>query len=637
MKKLITGILATTLALSCFVGCGETENPPAGNPLAEATSLLEEMYKKKDLEVRDDYEVLSQIMYEDVTYAITWTTNVPTVQIVERNGKIYVDVDPEATEDVAYTLTATLTDAEGKTETVSFDRVVKKAPSKVKAPISSTPTEDTVYKLYMYHTGNKQDLYFAGSMKGYYGATTQEFEEGADIYVEYAEGSTTEFYLYFNYVENAEDTTPEKRYISVVVSGTHINFTIDQTTALTKFVYSEDLKAIVTVDSYEKSDKNTTEQCFLGTYGTNVTFGPSQLNNAPTSYIGTLVTMMDRDKVTDEFKVSEEKKMLVPVEAAYAGTATVTLPTEGTNFSDVKITYAVAGEGAVLEGNTLTFTAGTATTDVTLTATLKAGDKTATAEYTVKVVPNDPAAILAAGKAIAQDAKFGNEVTLTGIVTSIDTVYSEQYGNVTVTIKVGDTSIQCFRLVGTQAVLANVIAVSDEITVTGIIANYKGNAQFGAGCKAIARVEGDGTLPDDGNDDVQEGALIASLNMMGTTNLTSRTTTKTIYTANGITYQNDKASSTTDNYDQKGTYAARAYQGSTITITATTAFKKVQFTLDDYDNGKYLPGFDGMTIAGATITRENDVVTITFTTAVTTFTTANLIKQARIEKIEIFA
>ena len=126
--------------------------------------------------------------------------------------------------------------------------------------------------------------------------------------------------------------------------------------------------------------------------------------------------------------------------------------------------------------------------------------------------------------------------------------------------------------------------------------------------------------------------------MMGTTNLTSRTATQTIYTANGITYQNDKASSTNDNYTP-GSYAARAYQGSTITITSTTAFKTVVFTLDDYVSydKQYIFGFDNMTIDGATVTRNNDVVTITFATAVTTFTTPNLASQVRIEKIEIFA
>ena len=619
MKKLITGILATAIGLSCLVGCGEK---PSADGVNSARDYLNEMYRKQNVEVRDDYEVLSQLMFDEQTYTITWTTDVSTVQIVERDGKTFVDVDPEATENVKYKLTATLTDAHGNTAQVTFDRVVKKAPSMVTAPISSSPVEGTEYKLYMYQSSKKQDLYFKGVMDGYYGATTQEFEEGVDIFVEYAAGSTTEFYLYFNDANNA------KKYISVVVSGTHINFDIEQPTATTKFIYSNDYKAIITVDSFEKDGK--TEPCYLGTYGSYTTFGPSQVSKAADSYVGTLVGMIDRDLVTPEFKVAQEKKVLAPVAAAYIGTASVELPTQGLTFSDVAITYAVEGSGAAIDGITLTLTAGAATSDVTLTATLTAGDKSETATFPVKVVPNDTAAILAAGKAIAQGAKFGNEATLTGIVTSIDTAFSEQHGNVTVTIKVGEESVQCYRLVGTQAVLAGDIAVSDEITVTGTLENYKGKVQFGAGAKATARTAGTGTLP-------QEPATSRVLDMMGTTNLISRTTTQTKYEANGVTYVNDKASSTTDNYNQTGSYAARAYKGSTITITSTTAFKTVKFTLDDYSSGQYLTGFDGMTITGATITRDGDVVTITFTTAVTTFTTANLGAQIRIEKIEVSA
>jgi len=131
------------------------------------------------------------------------------------------------------------------------------------------------------------------------------------------------------------------------------------------------------------------------------------------------------------------------------------------------------------------------------------------------------------------------------------------------------------------------------------------------------------------------GKLAASLDMMGTTNLVSRTTTQTVYKANNITYTNDKASSQTDNYDQKGTYAARAYQSSTIKIEYT-GMVAIVFTLDDFTDGKYLTGFDGMEVAGATISRNGDKVTITFASATNVFQSAELLKQVRIETIEVY-
>ena len=131
------------------------------------------------------------------------------------------------------------------------------------------------------------------------------------------------------------------------------------------------------------------------------------------------------------------------------------------------------------------------------------------------------------------------------------------------------------------------------------------------------------------------GKKAATLDMMGTTNLVSRTTSQTVYKANNITYTNDKASSTTDNYDQQGTYAARAYQSSTIKIEYT-GMVAIVFTLDDFTDGKYLTGFDGMTVDGATITRNGDTVTITFAKATNVFQSAELLKQVRIESIDVY-
>jgi hypothetical protein len=78
-------------------------------------------------------------------------------------------------------------------------------------------------------------------------------------------------------------------------------------------------------------------------------------------------------------------------------------------------------------------------------------------------------------------------VTLTGVISAVDTAYSSQYENVTVTINVldaegnviADKPIQCYRMKGTGA---DIITVGDTITVTGIIKNYYGTIEFDSGC-----------------------------------------------------------------------------------------------------------------------------------------------------------
>lgn len=72
----------------------------------------------------------------------------------------------------------------------------------------------------------------------------------------------------------------------------------------------------------------------------------------------------------------------------------------------------------------------------------------------------------------------GHKYTLTGTITSIDTEYSADYKNVTVTIDVEGKAFQCFRLKGDGA---DTIKVGDTITVEGPVSAYKGKVQVNQG------------------------------------------------------------------------------------------------------------------------------------------------------------
>ena len=85
------------------------------------------------------------------------------------------------------------------------------------------------------------------------------------------------------------------------------------------------------------------------------------------------------------------------------------------------------------------------------------------------------------------DLKVGDAITVVGniknykgTIVAIPSAYSEQYGNITVNIQVGgldDLIIQCYRLTGGAD-----LAIGDEITVKGIIKNYKGTIEFDKNC-----------------------------------------------------------------------------------------------------------------------------------------------------------
>jgi hypothetical protein len=78
------------------------------------------------------------------------------------------------------------------------------------------------------------------------------------------------------------------------------------------------------------------------------------------------------------------------------------------------------------------------------------------------------------------------------VISKIDTAWSEDYQNITVTMVVGgdaERPIMCYRLKGEGA---KELAVGDTITVTGIMKNYKGTIEFDAGCTLDAVIKGEG-------------------------------------------------------------------------------------------------------------------------------------------------
>ena len=99
--------------------------------------------------------------------------------------------------------------------------------------------------------------------------------------------------------------------------------------------------------------------------------------------------------------------------------------------------------------------------------------------------PVDQIAILEAAYALAKNETLANQ-TLTGVIVKIDSPYSTQFSNITVTILVEemtDMPMYCYRIKGEGA---DTIKVGDTITVTGTIKNYNGTIEFDAGSALTA-------------------------------------------------------------------------------------------------------------------------------------------------------
>ena len=277
----------------------------------------------------------------------------------------------------------------------------------------------------------------------------------------------------------------------------------------------------------------------------------------------------------------------------------------------------------------------------TLTATISSLSSKATKDksFTIKVpaataegVLSIPAA-LELGKAQANSSYTTEKYYVTGTVASIS---NETYGNLYIKDEDGNEILVYGTYDATGKIrfdkMTTKPAVGDVITIFGVVGNYNGAPQIKNGWLVALNGEQLGSGDNGGN---TSGIV---LDMMGSTNVSSYSTTQLIYAANGITLTNDKGSSSTDCYNNTGSYAARFYGGATIKIEYK-GMTKIVITLDDYSpDGKktYLAGLDGMTVEGATIVRDHDVVTIYFAAATDVFQSAALGSQIRVEQIEVF-
>ena len=113
---------------------------------------------------------------------------------------------------------------------------------------------------------------------------------------------------------------------------------------------------------------------------------------------------------------------------------------------------------------------------------------------------------------------------------------------------------------------------------------------------------------------------------------TEFTTSKQVWTQNGITLTNNKASSSSSVAD----YAkpARFYAGSNLIIEAPGQIVKIVF---DCNSSTYATATKNSigTVSGATVTVSSDKVTITFATAVDSFTIAKMSAQVRMDSIDV--
>ena len=194
MKRFLALFAVLVLCISLFAACkkpntpdDDPTNPTIGGEeatLADAAAYLNSLYKDGAEATERDYDVVGKVMIGTTVFEVTWTVDVDSIKIVKsaKEGFWTVDLPAKADEEIPYTLTATIKDAAGNTETRTFKR---KVPVMDNSLLVSDPQEGVAYKFFMKQASIGLTLFATGEMDGEkYLASTTDAKAAPDFFVE---------------------------------------------------------------------------------------------------------------------------------------------------------------------------------------------------------------------------------------------------------------------------------------------------------------------------------------------------------------------------------------------------------------------------------------------------------------------
>lgn len=536
MKKLIALLLSAVLCLSLFAGCAQKNED-----LTKAKEYLYSLYVDKSTVTAKDLEYPAKVKGGSTFFDVEWTVEIISgtgeIKVVdsENAGFIVVDVPEEPAEDIVYKLTATIKDAEGKqTETLTYEYTVPKfrvatfAEYVAAAAGEAVVTQGVVTGLISKSKGASYNcIYYQDADGGYYAygleqdpITDLKLEVGMTIRVT----GEKDIYSGTHEVKNVSVKIISSEKTDVV--ATDFTELYKNAAALTDeaLVYQQSM--LVTIKGVEITGQNADSGYYkfkLGELETYVRISGSTcpldadekkaLIAGHTEHIGWIanvtgvicvyngafyLTPVSADAFEyiglpekSDAEIIEFEKGNLTLPNTVSKDTTIELPTTGKAYTQMIISWAVEGEGAVIEDGKLVITMPDADTVIKLTATMTVGEVTEEVVFQIKLAAKTPSYEEIVDMAYGLEAGAALEGTyrLFGVITSVDTAYSEQYGNITVTIQVGDMAdklIQCFRLKGEG--VAD-LKVGDAITVEGTLKNYNGTIEFDAGCILVGMGE----------------------------------------------------------------------------------------------------------------------------------------------------
>ena len=432
MKKAFLYSLVAVLCLLTVVGCS-TSNNTASEPsgLTKAKSYLYAMYKDKAVATASDYTVVDTVMINGVSYSVEWSSDVDASAVSFIPGDkhmVTVDVNEKSPVDVSYTLTATLSDSEGNTETVSFPHTIPAfkesswAEYKAAADDSTLVVKGIVTGIMSKTKGNSSNcLYLQDGDGGYYvyAMAADPIESGIEVgmtvrvtgakdtysgtleianaTVEILDSGKTEYapadwtLKYEAATSLKDEALTKEQALLVTIKGVEVT-SQDTSSGYYKFK-KNGLESYVRISSsvcpIDKDAQTALKNGHAEHYGWTadvtgvicVYDGAFYLSPVEGFDAFTYVSLPEK---SDEEKIAFELDSLSLTDYCAEDTV-IALTLEGSGYSDVAIEWTSDSPAAVVEGDKLVITLAEEATVATVTAKAKSGDKEGVKEFKVSI------------------------------------------------------------------------------------------------------------------------------------------------------------------------------------------------------------------------------------------------------------
>lgn len=456
MKRIISIALLLVMCLSLFAGCGE-EKAPASN-LEAAKKYVEAMYQSDPVDTASDYTVAGVVTIEGVEYTVNWSTDNDKIVITRGDNKmVTIDVPAGEAEAVKYVLTATISDAAGNEIKATFNRRIPASASAGKSD------EDIVNEAYALEEGQVMDG--VATLTGKITMVKSPYDDGyknITVIIQIGDLADKRIECYRMQGDGAAELC--------------IGDTITVTGTLKNYNGTIEFDAGCNLDKVVPGDRVT---------------APSD----PKQIVAAAYALTEGDSLPYSATLTGKITSIdTPFDPSY-NNITVTITVDGCEDQPILV-YRLKGEGAdtIAVGDTITvvgyivnykgtieYNSGCKLTNVVkgeggeTIEPEKPDDTTPSTPSTPSTKPSTVAGQIAAAEALEHEGELPYTSTLTGMITKVDTAYSDQYQNITVTIDVNGKSIKLYRLKGTGV---EKLDVGDTVTATGTLKKWYENVQL---------------------------------------------------------------------------------------------------------------------------------------------------------------